>query len=174
VWLLDESNQQCELWLAYVKDRLFTPPKGAVPKCADDGSGKIAFPCESMAVHLFEYGPGWQQTVEYSSSDERFPDPIRAFATEMDWQSTVATPLRLGERMLGRMTVCAAIGPRTRKPWGRVVLIEAIARQAPSRCITAVLSSTTASKSGGRPFSKSAIGWPGISTTTWRKVLPRS
>src|SRR6185436_8273767 len=30
VWLLDESNQQCELWLAYVKDRLFTPPKGAV------------------------------------------------------------------------------------------------------------------------------------------------
>ena len=58
VWLLDESNQQCELWLAYVKDRLFTPPKGAVPKCADDGSGKMAFPCESMATHLFEYATG--------------------------------------------------------------------------------------------------------------------
>ena len=63
VWLLDESNQQCELWLAYVKDRLFTPPKGAVPKCSDDGSGRMAFPCESMAAHLFEYAPGWLQTV---------------------------------------------------------------------------------------------------------------
>jgi len=130
VWLLDESNQQCELWLAYVKDRLFTPPKGAVPKCADDGSGKMAFPCESMAMHLFEYGPGWQQTVEYSSSDERFPDPIRAFATEMDWQSTVATPLRLGTRMLGWMTVCSDRPSDPESHWGRVVLIEAIARQA--------------------------------------------
>jgi signal transduction histidine kinase len=130
VWLLDESNQQCELWLAYVKDRLFTPPKGVVPQCADDGSGKMAFPCESMAAHLFEYGPGWLQTVEYSSSDERFPDPIRAFANEMDWRSTVATPLRLGERMLGWMTVCSDRRSDPESNWGRVVLIEAIARQA--------------------------------------------
>jgi signal transduction histidine kinase len=130
VWLLDESNQKCELWLAYVKDRLFTPPKGAVPKCADDGSGKMAFPCESMATHLFEYGPGWLQTIEYPASDARFPDAIRAFATEMDWQSTVATPLRLGTRTLGWMTVCSDRRSDPESNWGRVVLIEAIARQA--------------------------------------------
>jgi signal transduction histidine kinase len=130
VWLLDDTNQKCELWLAYVKDRLFTPPKGALPKCADAGSGKMAFPCESMAQHLFEYSAGWSQTVEYSSSDSRFPDPIRAFATEMDWQSTVATPLRLGTRTLGWMTVCSDRRSSSESNWGRVVLIEAIARQA--------------------------------------------
>lgn len=130
VWLLDESNQQCELWLAYVKDRLFTPPRGTVPKCAEEGSGRMAFPCESMAAHLFEYGPGWLQTIEYPASDARFPDAIRAFATEMDWQSTVATPLRLGTRTLGWMTVCSDRRSDPESHWGRVVLIEAIARQA--------------------------------------------
>lgn len=131
VWLLDETTHTCELWLAYVKDRLFTPPpKGMVSKCADEGSGKTAFPCESMAAHLFAYEPGWAQTVEYSSSDVRFPDPIRAFASEMDWQSTVATPLRLGTRTLGWMTVCSDRRSHPESNWSRVVLIEAIARQA--------------------------------------------
>ena len=102
VWLLDETNQQCELWLAYVKDRLFTPPKGAVPTCADDGSGKVAFPCESMAAHLFAYAPGWTQTVEYAA--RRCAAAASRFASsraEMDWQSTVATPLRLGDAHAG-------------------------------------------------------------------------
>jgi len=130
VWLIDESNQNCELWLAYVKDRLFTPPKGAVPKCADERSGKPVFPCESMASHLFQYTPGWEQTVEYRADDERLPPAIRAFGGQMDWQVTVATPLRLGDRNLGWMTVCSTRPSEGENNWGRVVLIEAIARQA--------------------------------------------
>ena len=86
VWLIDESEQRCELWLAYVKDRLFTPPKGVEPRCTDDGSGRMAFPCESMASHLFEYAPGWAQTIEYQLERRALADPIREFATEMDWQ----------------------------------------------------------------------------------------
>jgi hypothetical protein len=31
VWLLNETNQQCELWLAYVEDRLFAASKGGLP-----------------------------------------------------------------------------------------------------------------------------------------------
>jgi len=27
VWLLDESGQQCDLWMVYVKDRLFMPQR---------------------------------------------------------------------------------------------------------------------------------------------------
>ena len=27
VWLIDESGRRCELWMAYVKDRLYTPLK---------------------------------------------------------------------------------------------------------------------------------------------------
>jgi signal transduction histidine kinase len=129
VWLIDDEGRQCELWMAYVKDRLVTPPKGAVPKCKDEG-GKTAFPCEDMARHLYDYAPGWEETVEYAATDARFPDPIRAFASEMDWRSTIATPLRLGPRTLGWMTVCCDNRAVTDGNWSRVVLIEAIARQA--------------------------------------------
>src|SRR5919106_723382 len=33
VWLIDEKGERCELWMTYVKDRLFTPPKGAARPC---------------------------------------------------------------------------------------------------------------------------------------------
>lgn len=128
VWLLDEKNQQCELWLAYVKDRLFTAPKGGFQN-SEETSGKMAF-LQAMADHLFEYTPGWSRTVEYPVNDERLPQVIREFGRQADWNSTVATPLQLGTRMLGWMTVCSLNKSDTESNWGRVVLIEAIARQA--------------------------------------------
>jgi signal transduction histidine kinase len=130
VYLIDESGEKCELWLAYVKDRLFTPAKGLGAKCGGDGSGKPTFPCEDMAAHLFAHAPGWQSTVEYRADDERLPESIRAFAGQMNWQTTVATPLRLGNHVLGWMTVCSITPSAPESSWGRVVLIEAIARQA--------------------------------------------
>ena len=56
VWLIDEDGAALQLWMAYVKDRLFTPQKGGAKTCEDDG--KRGFPCESMAAHLFDYTPG--------------------------------------------------------------------------------------------------------------------
>ena len=129
VWLLDEHNTQCELWLAYVQDRLYTPAKNAAQKSAEDMSDKVAF-LEAMAGHLFAYAPGWSQTVEYPAHDERLPLAIREYAGKMDWQSTVTTPLTLGARTLGWMTVCSLNRSDPESHWGRVVLIEAIARQA--------------------------------------------
>ena len=128
VWLLDEKNQRCELWLAYVKDRLFTAPKGGFQN-SEETSGKMAF-LQAMAGHLFEYAPGWTRTVEYPVDDERLPQLVREFGCQADWNSTVATPLALGTRMLGWMTVCSLNKSDTESNWGRVVLIEAIARQA--------------------------------------------
>jgi signal transduction histidine kinase len=132
VWLIDENHQRCELWMAYVKDRLFTPPKGISGPCeGEDGEdGPGMFPCETMARHLFEYAPGWDQTVEYETDDRRLPERILAFGRQMEWGGIIATPLVLGNRTLGWMTVCS---PRAQEPesqWWRVVLIEAIARQA--------------------------------------------
>ena len=101
VWLLDESNQQCELWLAYVKDRLFTPPKGASAEMRRRRSGKMAFPCESMAAHLFEYAPGWSKTVEYQPNDERLP--IRFEPSPPTW-----TGSRPWSRRCGSATACSA------------------------------------------------------------------
>ena len=129
VWLIDESGERCNLWLAYIKDRLYKAQPGT-SVCGDPGSGKPAFPCAIMARHLFEYRPGWAQTVEYRQSDGRLPEPITAFARQMDWHSVIATPLLLGNRNLGWMTVCSLRASQSDSQWGRVVLIEAIARQA--------------------------------------------
>lgn len=129
VWLIDDSRQRCELWMAYVKDRLFTPPKGLPVPCeSDDVSGM--FPCETMARHLFEYAPGWDQTVEYENDDRRLPDRILTFGRQMEWGGIIATPLVLGNRTLGWMTVCSQQAQEPESQWWRVVLIEAIARQA--------------------------------------------
>lgn len=130
VWLLDEGLQRCELWLAYVKDRLFVPPKGVVPACEAGDGAKRSFPCESMATHLFEHAPGWSQTVEYTGDDPRFPELIREFSRENDWHAVIATPLVLGTRNLGWMTVCTPAPSEPESHWWRIVLIEAIARQA--------------------------------------------
>jgi signal transduction histidine kinase len=131
VWLLDEKAERCSLWMAYVQDRLFTPEKGVTPPCASDGSEKSRFPCESMAGHLFAYAPGWTQTVEYEIEDARLPDQVRAFGRQNGCGAIIVTPLLLGSRTLGWMTVGTMRGAsEPESHWWRVVLIEAVARQA--------------------------------------------
>ena len=131
VWLIDEEATRCDLWLAYVKDRLFTPPKGSVDVCAVGDGSRRPFPCATMAAHLFEHKEGWGRTVEYQGDDPRFPASMREFGLEQGWHRVVATPLLLGSRTLGWMTVCSI--ERAEQPefhWWRLVLVEAIARQA--------------------------------------------
>lgn len=130
VWLLDEKAERCSLWMAYVQDRLFTPAKGATPPCGSDGSGKSRFPCESMADHLVAYGPGWTQTIEYELEDGRLPEQVRAFGRQNGCGAMIATPLLLGSRTLGWMTVGTRGASEPESHWWRVVLIEAVARQA--------------------------------------------
>ena len=131
VWLLDDSVQRCDLWLAYVKDRLFTPPKGALRPCESADGSTRSFPCETLAAHLFGYAPGWLATVEYGWNDPRLPAPIREFGREHEWYTIIATPLLLGNRTLGWMTVCSVRpAEESETQWWRVVLIEAVARQA--------------------------------------------
>ena len=128
VWLIEEGAQRCELWMAFVKDRLFTPKGGA--EAPEPCSGKQTFPCESMASHLFEYRQGWNQTIEYKGDDQRLPAPVREFSRQLEWDEIVATPLVLGQRNLGWMTVSSPRASEPESRWWRVVLIEAIARQA--------------------------------------------
>ena len=60
VWLIDDDQQRCDLWMAYMSDRLFTP------KTADWDT--LALPRESMAEHLFGYTAGWTESVEYRAT----------------------------------------------------------------------------------------------------------
>jgi signal transduction histidine kinase len=129
VWLIDDDLQRCNLWMAYLKDRLFVPGC-AVPSCEDDVVSDRSFPCEIMAWHLFQYEPGWTETIEYGFDDPRLPDPVREFSRRNGLHETVATPLLLGSRTLGWMTVCSTEASEPESRWWRVVLIEAIARQA--------------------------------------------
>jgi signal transduction histidine kinase len=130
VWLIDEEARRCELWMVYVKDRLYTPRRDAWNDNQQAGAQKKRLFCNSLAAHLFEYRPGWNETVEYSSDDPRLPEPIRAFACEMDSATIVATPLLLSGRNLGWMTVSSPGASEPESQWWRVAMIEAVARQA--------------------------------------------
>ena len=128
VWLIDEGALRCDLWMAFVKDRLLMPRTSGWD--SSDEAAKANFPCESLANHLFEYKPGWTQTVEYVRDDPRLPDAIREFSDRKNWDVTISTPLVLGSRNLGWMTLSSLRAEASEDKWWRVVLIEAMARQA--------------------------------------------
>jgi len=131
VWLIEDDEKQCDLWMAYVKDRLFTP---RVPGWETNEAGERLdgdYPCQTMAAHLFAYAPGWTQTIEYAPDDSRLPEAILAFANRKGCGSTIATPLVIGGRTLGWLTLTnAAADERPEDHWWRIELFEAIARQA--------------------------------------------
>src|SRR5262245_66554839 len=84
-----------------------------------------------MAAHLFAYAPGWTQTTEYPPDDHRLPEGILAFAKRNGCGSTIATPLAIGGRTLGWLTLTnAAAEERPEDQWWRIELFEAIAPQA--------------------------------------------
>jgi signal transduction histidine kinase len=128
-WLIDESGERCELWMVYVQDQLFVPLKeGWTDHEAQHPDKRPA--CESLAGHLFAYRPGWSETVEYLCDDPRLPDAFRAFATRMHSATFVASPLIVGSRNLGWMTISSPGAPQPEHQWWRVALIETMARHA--------------------------------------------
>jgi len=127
VWLIDESGTRCELWMAYVKDRLVRPRDIAIPKLCPSG---VPYPCEDMSRHLYDFTPGWTKTIEYAADDPRLPLSIRGFGRDNQVEETIATPLVLGEDTLGWMTLSSGSPAGPVGHWWRVGLIEAIARQA--------------------------------------------
>jgi signal transduction histidine kinase len=121
VWLIDDDQQQCDLWMAYMGNRLYTA------KSPDWDT--LQLPRESMAGHVFGYTPGWSRTVEYQSDDARLPDAVRAFNREAGANSLVVTPLVLGARNLGWVAISTFPNPEC-DGWWRIALLEAIAHQA--------------------------------------------
>lgn len=121
VWLIDDEQRRCDLWLAYLVDRLYTR------KSTDWGD--LELPRDSMADHLFAYTPGWAGTVEYDGLDERLPEPVRDFNRRAGVTSVAVAPLVLGGRNLGWIGLSTCGVAECEGPW-RVAILEAIARQA--------------------------------------------
>ena len=123
VWLLDDDRKRSELWMTYRRDRLFLRRRGDLEL--------LPFPHESFAAHLTAYTPGWTRTIEYELADARLPDEVRAFHRSKGIKSTVVTPLVVGASTLGWIKLSCRTQPECADAsWWRVVLTEAIARQA--------------------------------------------
>jgi signal transduction histidine kinase len=123
VWLIDDDKTRCDFWMAYVGDRLYTR------RSADLDS--LTFPHQSLGQHLMAFTEGWSQTVEYAHDDARLPDDVRAFQRAAGVKGMVVTPLIVGASNLGWMKISSRMAPDCADAqWWRLVLIEAIARQA--------------------------------------------
>ncbi len=121
VWLVDEGQRGAHLWMAYFRDRLFTPAS------ADWES--LALPRASMADHLFANRTAWSETIEYAGNDERLPASVREFNRDIGVGSLAVTPLVLGDQTLGWMALSTAPSSFCEGQW-RVALLQAMARQA--------------------------------------------
>jgi signal transduction histidine kinase len=127
VWLIDDSGGRCDLWMAYVTDRLITVP---VTPATANATDVEQFPHRTMADHLFAHKEGWRQTIEYKPQDARLPEAIHAFSRVKGCGSTIATPLVIGGETLGWLTLMNTAADACTAQWWRVELSEAIARQA--------------------------------------------
>ena len=124
VWLVDDDQQGCHLWMAHLNGEIFAPTPAE--------TATSSFPIEAFANHLYGYAPGWHKTVEYTVDDERMPAVIRDVIRRDGLSTTIVAPLALADRTLGWITLCTLERPDdcTEGQWWRVALTEAIARQA--------------------------------------------
>jgi len=131
VWLLDDTDTQCKLWMAYCQDGFVDGDSSDLPVSPEARA--------ALAAHLVAYKPGWTRTIEYGQEDARLSPPIQQFTREMAVHSFMVAPLVLPTRNLGWVAVfnCGASETEHHVPgcscgacaW-RKTLIEAMARQA--------------------------------------------
>lgn len=121
VWLINEDQQGCELWMAYLDHRLLNS--------TSEDWRELTTLRESMAEHLFAYKPGWNQLVEYKDDDPRLPDAVREYNRQAGIPSVAVAPLVLGDRTLGWMGLSTHHDSECEWQW-RVAVLQAMARQA--------------------------------------------
>jgi len=121
VWLLDQDGSRCDPWMVYIDGRF-------VMKESQDWE-TLALPRDSVSEHLLAHKQGWTETVEYTGSDARFPEPVRAFNRAAGVESVVIAPLVLSTRNLGWVALSTGPTSDCEILWRRA-LVEAMAKQA--------------------------------------------
>jgi signal transduction histidine kinase len=121
VWLLDHDGTKCDLWMAHVDGRFVT-------KESHDWDA-LTLPRTSVAAHLLAEKRGWTETIEYSGTDARLPEPVQAFNLASGVASFVVAPLVLSTRNLGWVGLSTGATSECENLWRRA-LVEAMARQA--------------------------------------------
>ena len=120
VWLIDDANSSCSLWMAYVEDTFY---EGA------ENFETLPLPRQEMAAHLFEYRDGWTSTIEYGGDDPRLPAAVRTFNAGTGVESVIVAPLVLSTGNLGWIALSSTSASACETQWRRAVL-DATARQA--------------------------------------------
>jgi signal transduction histidine kinase len=120
VFLLDETGEQCELWMALIDDRFFA-------KNAPDWE-TMTLPRDEMSAHLLAYKAGWTDTIDYTGRDERLPKRVRDFNASIGLEAVAVAPLKLPTHNLGWIVLSTADGDPEWLPWRRA-LLEAVTRQ---------------------------------------------
>jgi len=124
VWLIDEDQKCCDVWMAHLDGEVFTSN-------SPEWKTKTEFPRQTFANHLFSYAPGWHQTIDYGTDDDRMPASLRDFFRHEGLSVTLVAPLLISDKNLGWITLCTREAPDPAEgQWWRIALIEAIARQA--------------------------------------------
>ena len=124
VWLIDEDQKGCDVWMAHLDGQVFT---------AGSPEWKTTeFPRQTFARHLFSYEPGWRQTVEYGTPmTSGCLRCVRDFIRQEGLSVTLVAPLLVSDKNLGWITLCTRESRDCSEgQWWRIALIEAIARQA--------------------------------------------
>jgi signal transduction histidine kinase len=121
VWLLDQDNSRCDLWLAHMPSGLFTP--------GQEGWDQLAIPRAAMSEHLFGYKPGWTEAVLYTNEDPRLPEAVRRYNASVGVVAMSVAPLVVGANTLGWIALSTNDVSTCEQQWARA-LLEAIARQA--------------------------------------------
>src|SRR5688500_15500922 len=103
VWLVDDDQQGCHLWMAHLNGEIITPTRAE--------TATSAFPIDVFAQHLYAYAPGWTKTVEYLVDDERMPAVIRDVIRRDGVSGTIVAPLGVARRAPGGLTLCTLERP---------------------------------------------------------------
>jgi signal transduction histidine kinase len=121
VWLLDESTNACDLWMANVGGETLTAESA--------GWASLDLPRESMTEHLAVCDECRTSLHEYRGEDQRLPEPIRAFHRASGIRTLLVAPLNLAPKTLGWIVLASTDEDDRERGW-LSALLDATARQA--------------------------------------------
>jgi len=121
VWLLNETADDGELWMANIGGETLTSES---PEWAT-----LELPRESMTEHLLSCDECRKGAREYLGDDERLPEPVRAFNRAAGVKTMFVAPLNLQPRTLGWIALSSTTDSACESVW-LAALLEATAKQA--------------------------------------------
>jgi signal transduction histidine kinase len=121
VWLLDESTDACDLWMANIGGETLTSDS--------PGWASLDLPRESITSHLVGCEECRASIIEYRGDDARLPEPIQAFNRTAGVRTLLVAPLNLPPKTLGWIVLSSTEESECECQW-LAALLEATARQA--------------------------------------------